>query len=104
MIERLRESDYQVRRGYPVDKIPYLTTPVIAVCLGKILPEGMTLKLHIFCPLKLGGETCEDTAMSVMEALSALGGRLSADACSFHESMGLFTQTVEVEFTEGSKA
>ena len=103
VISLLQLASYRAQRGYPVGKMPYLTAPAVAVCVEKIVPDGITLRLDIYCPLKLGGEKCEDTAAGVLQTLVPLGGVLSAGPCRFDESVGLFTQSVEAAFTQSEE-
>ena len=100
VMTQLRQEGYPVRRGFPVGKMPHLTAPAIAVCVEKLLPGAMTLRLDIYSPLKLGGGQCEDTTMAVVSLLARENGTVSAGACRFDENLGLFTQSVRAEFAE----
>ena len=97
-ITALRQAGIRTGRGYPSGKMPYLRGPVAAVILQQSKVSGEKIEVQIFSPMNQGGTACEDAAFQAADALRQLGGFCTIGECGFDGEMGLFHQTVTVNF------
>lgn len=103
-LEALREAGIRAQRGFPAEKMPYLTETVAGVTLQQARADSVTVAVWIYGPLGLGGPACEDLAIRAAEALTALGGQCSIGKCEFDGKAGLFRLPVQAVFLQASAA
>lgn len=99
-IQALQQAGIRAQRGFPVEKIPYLTTSVAGVSVDLVQAGMITLAVRIYTPLKQGGAVCEDTAALAAETLIPLGADCQIYSCTFDSQMGLFRMTVLATFPQ----
>lgn len=100
VVAALQEAQIRAQRGFPVGKMPYLTTSVAGVCIELIQAHAVTLAVRIFTPLEHGGAACEDTAMQAAEILAQMGAACQIQSCSFDGKTGLFSMAVLATFKQ----
>ncbi len=98
VVEALQAAQIRTQRGFPVERMPYLTTSVAGVCIERVQAETIVLAVRIFTPLEQGGASCEDTAMKAAEILESLGATCQIQSCSFDGKSGLFNMAVLATF------
>ena len=94
VIETLQKAGIRIQRGFPPEKMPYLTGTVAAAALEQVDKGLVTVAVRIYTPMRMGSEQCEDTAMLVAQAMAGMGAAYSMTGCKFDSKMGLFTMTV----------
>lgn len=99
-VDALQAAGIPAKRGYPAEKMPYLTAPAAAVALEEASAEAVTVAVWVFAPLRDGGTVCEDTAMLAAETLAGLGAQYHIKSCGFDGRTGLFSLTVLATFTQ----
>ncbi len=103
-LEALQQAGIRAQRGFPTEKMPYLTSSMVGVCIERMDATNTTLALRIYTPLQQGGAACEDMALLVAETLEPLGATYQIQNCSFDSKTALFHITVlaifQQKFTE----
>ena len=100
-IQALQQAGIRAQRGFPVEKIPYLTTSVAGVSVDLVQAGMITLAVRIYTPLKQGGAVCEETAALAAETLIPLGADCQISRCLTNMApMGLFRMTVLATFPQ----
>lgn len=99
-LEALREAGIRAQRGFPAEKMNYLTEAVAGVSLQQARAESVTVAVWIYGPLGLGGPACENLAVQAAEKLAALGGQCSIGKCEFDGKAGLFFLPVQAVFSQ----
>lgn len=85
VLEVLQKADFSAAMAYPGQTAPTITGCVAAVQLEKLdLAEGTeTVAVHILCPAKLGGSSCEAEAQRAAQALHKAGAACVQDGCTY---------------------
>jgi hypothetical protein len=96
----LQQAGIRAQRGFPVGKMPYLTTPLVGVCIQHMDAANTTLALQIYTPLRQGGAACEDVALQVATVIQSMDAAYQIDRCSFDSKAGLFHITVLAIFQQ----
>lgn len=90
-IRALEEAGIPTRRGFPASVMPHTSELVAAVMVESVTEEAIVLEITVFSPAEQGGTVCEDSAVSAVAALSALGVRCSIKKCAFNGKSGMFS-------------
>lgn len=98
-IDALEGAGIAARRGYLVGKIPHLTAPMATVSIESFQGYEMTLTVRIYTPLSMGGDACEDWALTAVNALKTRSSGCKVGACSYQRETGLFCVPITVTFS-----
>lgn len=100
VVNALQVAGLRTARGYVAAAMPEPASPVAAVVVKEITPKVCKLAVVVYTTAAQGGILCEDTALTVMQTLHALGAVCTMGSCSFDGKTGLFSVTVTVTFQE----
>ena len=98
VIEALRKAGMRAQRGFPAEKIPYLTESVAAVNLEQGQVGSNIVAVWIYTPMGLGGAACEEKAMQAAKTVTGMGGKYEFSGCGFDSRVGLFCMKVLAKF------
>lgn len=104
VVKMLRDAGFQAVHAFPSGIAAELTEPMVAVSLQNYDTASrlMTARAQVRCPKKLGGSACEETAMSVVHALSLQDARCRQGVCVFDKTAGQFYVNVEATWSSVS--
>ena len=99
-LQALQAAGIRAQRGFPTEKMPYLTGPVVGISVEQIKEDAVTLAVRVYAPVTQGGPVCEDMAARVMEVLNQLKAQCTVESGSFDGSTGLFCVPVKAKFAQ----
>ena len=101
VLRLLRQEDFTADIGYPGQKYPVLTEPVVAVHLEKVDRTNLsvTVEISVISPASLGGAACELEALRATEVLRWAGATCVQNGCRYDGLAQVYTVSVMATFT-----
>lgn len=86
VLEALEEAELPAQTAYPGGIMPNITGPMTAVSLERVnyTARTATVLVTVMVPVRMGGGSCEDTALQVGGILEELGGTCTQEECRFN--------------------
>lgn len=98
VLQALQEAGIRAQRGFPAEKMPYLTGPVVGISLDQLEEDSITLSVRVYAPVSQGGPVCEDVAAQVLKVLNRLEAQCTVESGSFDGATGLFCVPVKAKY------
>lgn len=87
-LQALKDAEIQAKRGFPKERMPQLTEPVVTVHVERISEEETVLLVRVFSAQD--GAQCEDLAWQVKNLLAGLDALCVIGPCRYENQAGVF--------------